>query len=47
MTLGASIMAGEKSGFGVHALEVWQKNSHVKQQDIDGRTDAVKNVSLC
>ncbi len=47
MTLGASIIAGEKSGFGVHALEVWQKNSHVKRQDIDSRTDAAKNVNLC
>lgn len=29
-TLGASIAAAEKRGFGVHALEVWQKSSHVK-----------------
>ena len=28
--LGASIAAAEKRGFGVHALEVWQKSSHVK-----------------
>ena len=28
--LGASITAAEKRGFGVHALEVWQKGSHVK-----------------
>lgn len=25
-------MARERSGFGVHALEVWQKSSHVKRQ---------------
>ena len=30
-TLGASIAAAEKRGFGVHALEVWQKSSHVKR----------------
>lgn len=29
--LGASITAAEKRGFGVHALEVWQKGSHVKR----------------
>ena len=32
-TLGASIAAAEKRGFGVHALEVWQKSSHVKRTE--------------
>lgn len=26
-------MAAEKRGFGVHALEVWQKSSHVKRTE--------------
>ena len=31
MALGTSIAAAEKRGFSVHALEVWQKSSHVKR----------------
>lgn len=43
-------MAMERRGFGVHALEVWQKSSHVKRaarNASDGRRSAQKFLRAC